>query len=263
MRNFRKTTQPIFVLFLILVLISIFLWQLSRENNRDILYQVSMIGALMKGGYDTAADIKTLKSHGDFGIGTFDALDGEMVALAGNFYQVRSDGSVHVVLDAAKTPFALVTFFDVDRKTVLDKPLDLENMKKFIDGLLPTKNIPYAIKIEGRFDHVKTRSVPRQEKPYRGLNEAVNEQSVFELSNVEGVVVGFIIPGYMQGLHPCGYHLHFLSADRRFGGHLLEAKLARGVVSIDDTYQYHVTLPKNNQFSQLDLSVTDAAAVEK
>jgi len=260
MRNVRKSIRPIAALVIVTVFVLVVSWQLSQKNYKGTLYQVSVMNALLQGGFEPAVDIKTLKKHGDFGIGTFEALDGEMVVLAGNVYQIRSDGSVHVALDTARSPFAMVTFFDASRRAVVDKPFDLENMKKFIDNFLPTKNIVYAVKIEGRFDHVKTRSVPRQEKPYRTLAEAVKEQSVFELSAVEGVVVGFIIPGYMKGAHPSGYHLHFLSADRKSGGHLLDCKINRGVVSIDDMYQYQIVLPKDNQFFRLDLSSDDASA---
>lgn len=262
MRNVRRSVRRIAALPIMIGFVLVVSWQLSQKNDKDTLYQVSVMNALLQGSFDPAVDIKTLKKHGDFGIGTFEALDGEMVVLAGNVYQARSDGSVHVALDTVKSPFAMVTFFDASERAVLDKPFDLEDMKKFIDNFLPAKNIMYAVKIEGRFDRVKTRSVPRQEKPYRTLAEAVKEQSVFELSAVEGVIVGFIIPSYMKGVHPAGYHLHFLSADRKLGGHLLDCKINRGVVSIDDMYQYQIVLPKDNQFLRLDLSAGDAS-VEK
>lgn len=263
MKYFRNTKKHFLLLFFILILAVIYLGQLSREKNRDILYQVSTIGALMAGGYDAAADIKTIKNHGDFGIGTFEGLDGEMIMVTGNVYQIKSDGSVHLALNSAQTPFALVTFFDADKTAVLNEPLDFEKMKKYTDNLFASKNIPYALKIQGKFDSVKVRSVPRQQIPYPGLAEAVKEQSIFEVANIEGIVVGFKVPEYMQGLNTVGYHLHFLSADRKFGGHLLDCKIARGIISVDDAYQYNIVLPKNNQFSRLDLSVSDTALAEK
>jgi acetolactate decarboxylase len=57
-----------------------------------------------------------LAAHGDAGLGTLAALDGELIGLNGTFYQVKSDGSVVQVGDNATTPFAMVTFFDADRK---------------------------------------------------------------------------------------------------------------------------------------------------
>jgi acetolactate decarboxylase len=49
------------------------------------------------GVYDGVQPAGEIEKHGDFGIGTFEALDGEMIAVDGRYYQVTSDGSVHVV----------------------------------------------------------------------------------------------------------------------------------------------------------------------
>ena len=93
------------------------------------LYQVSTIEALTAGLYSPEGSFADLARHGDFGLGTFVDLDGEMVALDGAFYQVKSDGTVHVVPPTAKTPFAEVVFFKgaVDLGRV--DGLDLDGLK--------------------------------------------------------------------------------------------------------------------------------------
>lgn len=111
------------------------------KPNRDILFQVSTIPALMMGVYDGSITIGELAKYGDFGIGTLANLDGEMVELDGKFYQVKLDGTVSPVPDDAKTPFAEVTYFDDDHTFTLDKPLDLNQLQAYIDTLLPTTNI--------------------------------------------------------------------------------------------------------------------------
>ncbi|MBM3118749.1 MAG: acetolactate decarboxylase [Chloroflexi bacterium] len=99
---------------------------LNQQKDGDILFQVSTIEALSKGVYDGDVSFKDLKKHGDFGIGTFDGLDGEMVALAGEFYQIKADGKAYAVEDTMVTPFAIVTFFEPDKVVSLDETLSLE-----------------------------------------------------------------------------------------------------------------------------------------
>jgi hypothetical protein len=76
------------------------------------LYQVSTAGALVEGLYQGAVSVGVVREHGDFGLGTFEELDGEMVVLDGIAYRVGGDGAVTVVDDEAGTPFAVVTRFD-------------------------------------------------------------------------------------------------------------------------------------------------------
>ena len=50
-------------------------------QDDDVLFQVSTIDALMQGVFDGFYSFNDLMAQGDFGIGTFDALEGEMIAL--------------------------------------------------------------------------------------------------------------------------------------------------------------------------------------
>ena len=58
------------------------------------LFQVSTSGALVQGIYQRVVSSRFLLNYGDFGLGTFENLDGEMVVLDGAIYQVRGDGKV-------------------------------------------------------------------------------------------------------------------------------------------------------------------------
>lgn len=225
----------------------------NADDNKDTIYQVSTIGALMEGAYDGAVSFGELAQHGDFGIGTFDSLDGEMVALDGGFYGVGADGKAYPVAEAVKTPFAAVTFFEADKIIRLGKPMSYGELTQHLDTLLPTRNIFYAIKLEGTFKYVKTRSVPRQAKPYPPLLEVTKNQSVFEFHNVEGTVVGFWFPQYMGKVNLPGYHLHFITKDRTGGGHILDCEPVNVVVEIDDTRDFFMVLPSDEEFDKVDL----------
>ena len=76
------------------------------------LFQTSTVDALLEGKYDGDVSFADLAGRGDFGLGTLDALDGEMIALGGDFFQVRADGRAYPIGEHARTPFAVVTFFE-------------------------------------------------------------------------------------------------------------------------------------------------------
>ena len=227
---------------------------LHCQKNKDVLFQISTIGALLEGVYDGETTYEKLKRHGDFGIGTFNGLDGEMIGLEGKFYQIKADGIAYLVDDSMKTPFATVTFFESDKSALLEKIENYDQLKKCLDKLLPTKNIFYAIKIEGTFEYIKTRSVPGQSKPYPLLVEVVKNQSIFEFHNVKGTIAGFWCPGYVEGVNVPGYHLHFITEDRKAGGHLLECHLQNARVEIDYTSEFYMALLKSDEFYKTDLT---------
>lgn len=220
----------------------------------DTVSQVSTINALLAGVYDGDKDLKYLKRHGDFGIGTFDALDGEMVFWQGEFYQVRADGKVYRPEMTAGTPFAAVAWFKPDRTLILKSGDDYSAAVKQLDRCCLNKNLFYAVALEGRFSYMKTRSVPKQHKPYPPLVKVTANQPVFEMKNIEGVVLGFRCPPYVKGINVPGWHLHFLSKDRTRGGHVLDFKVDKAVGSLDEMFRFYMTLPHDNAgFSQVDL----------
>ena len=69
----------------------------GTHADRETLYQVSTIDALMQGAYEGVQPVSEIRKHGDFGIGTFDALDGEMIVLDGTVYQAKADGKIYPV----------------------------------------------------------------------------------------------------------------------------------------------------------------------
>jgi len=232
--------------------------------QRETLVQISTIDAILSGVYDGVMDFGTLKEYGDFGIGTFDSLDGEMVGFNGNFYQVKADGIAYPVSDSMETPFASVTFFNADYEEKLPEGTNYEQLLAILDGALPTSNIFYAIKIEGSFNYMKTRSVPMQEKPYPPLIEVTKDQPIFEFNDVEGTIVGFRCPVYVAGVNVPGYHLHFLTRSKDSGGHVLEFKIGEAVASIDYTSEFLMMLPgEGSDFYEVDLTRGKQEELEK
>jgi len=226
----------------------------SADENKDILFQYSTLGALLEGVYDGEMTYAEINQHGDFGLGTFNALDGEMIAIDQQVYQIKADGIAYRVSDELKTPFAVVTFFEPDDTLLIDETIDCEALKDYVDSKLPTENIPYAIKVDGIFSYMKTRSVPRQEKPYPELLDVLEEQPIYEFQEIEGVMVGFRLPSYMEGANAPGYHFHFITEGRDAGGHVLECQSQDVVVEIDYTDEWYTVLPEDDAFYDVDMS---------
>jgi acetolactate decarboxylase len=225
------------------------------SEDRETLYQVSTIDALMQGVYDGVQPISELKKHGDFGIGTFDALEGEMIVLNGKVYQAKADGRVYAVMDNATTPFATVTHFDRDFSVTPGRPMNFSVFSTDMSDRLPSQNMIYAVRMHGTFPHMKVRAIPAQQKPYPTLTEAAKNQSVYPYTDITGTVVGFYTPVFFKGLNVAGYHLHFLSDDRYTGGHILDFEVpANASVEYDITPVFEMPLPTSGAFTGVDLS---------
>lgn len=245
----RKILKAALVFFTICALLTGCKGNTTAQNT---LYQVSTLDALMQGVYDGELTIKELLKHGDFGIGTFDALEGEMVILDGTAYQILSSGEVVQPDQAVKTPFAMATKFNSDIDSDISKVKDYGQLKETIISMFPNKNQIYAIEVHGTFSYIKTRSVPAQTEPYPPLSDVTEEQTVFDDKDVTGTLVGYWCPEYMSGINLAGYHLHFLSDDHTMGGHLLECSVEDAMISIDTVTQFQMLVPQNEHFLQTD-----------
>ncbi len=225
----------------------------AADDDRDILYQVSTIDALMQSVYDGVMNFGEVKEHGDFGIGCFEGIDGEMIALDGEYYQVKADGVAYPVSDNMTTPFSTVTYFERDiTANIFAK--NITELSSAIDSQIPSKNYFYAVRIDGNFPYVKTRVIPKQSKPYLPLKDLAANQSVFEFNEINGTIVGFYTPECAGGLNVPGYHLHLITADRKAGGHILDLALNSSDVQIDITSGFHMELPTSGDFAGVDLT---------
>jgi acetolactate decarboxylase len=235
---------------------------LHAERDPHVLFQASTIGALLDGAFDGDLSFAELAEHGDFGLGTLNGLDGEMIALDGAFYRADVDGGIHPVAASAKTPFAVVTRFEPTVEAQIDGDLSHAELLARLDELVPEGPASCAVRLDGRFDLVRARSVPAQQPPYPPLTEVVAEQHVFDLEDVSGTMLGFRFPAYAEGIEVGGYHLHFIGEDHRCGGHVLDSR-SRGLrARIDPSEDLHVELPPHVDLADPDLAASTHAAVE-
>ena len=205
---------------------------LAIADGGKTAFQAGVLTALMEGVFEGDIAFADLEKRGDMGIGTFNGLDGEMAAVDGVFYRIRFDGTATPALGSDKTPFSTVASFSPDKEITLGPVDGFAALTAQLDRELPTENIVYAVRIDGMFAHVKARSVPGYQRPYPKLVDIVKTQSHLPYENVEATLVGFRFPEYARGINVPGWHLHFLTKDRKRGGHVLDIKFEKATARL-------------------------------
>lgn len=208
--------------------------------RRDQITQVSQINALMLGHYEGATTLRELLRYGNFGLGTFDHLDGEMIVLDGRVWQAKSDGAVVEASLGMTTPFAVVTPFASGWKAACPPAGSLKGLEAQLDALLPNQNAFYAIRFEADLESITLRSVPRQEPPYKPLAEVAERQKIWSRPDVRGELVGIRSPKWVGNLNVPGYHWHFLGTDRKLGGHIFDCRIRGGKIAYERCGQWLV-----------------------
>jgi acetolactate decarboxylase len=222
------------------------------DLNRHSLFQVSTSNALVQGVFRGAVTVGDLKRHGDFGLGTFEGLDGELVMLDRVCYRATGGGVVTSPPDDAYVPFAVVTHFHPDLSLATGSR-SLADFTTVVDASRPSENLFVGIRVEGRFEKLALRAACAAE-PGESLLEATAHQSEFTVGDVEGTLVGFWAPLYARAVNVPGYHFHFISKDEGLGGHLLDMEAGHLEVGIHVESELHVAIPETEEFLIADLS---------
>jgi acetolactate decarboxylase len=238
---------------------SIIVAALARYLEKPIhtVFQVSTSGALVAGVYDREVSVQAILEHGNFGLGTFANLDGEMVVVDGHVYQVKGSGQVLEAPADAGAPFAVVTRFEPESDVSIAPVGSFKDLQARCDGFRQSGNIFYAIRLDGSFKRVRTRAVKPPE-PGTRLIDAAKAQSEFNFADIEGTLVGLWSPGFSSAFSVAGYHFHFLSADRQHGGHLLDVAADALRLRIEALTDFHLALPESEAFLKADLSKNTA-----
>jgi acetolactate decarboxylase len=234
----------------------------SLGVEHHTLYQISTSAALVQGVYQGCVNVGTIKTHGNFGLGTFDMLDGEGMMLDGHVYQAMEDGSVKEPADSASAPFWVSAEFEADRTVTIDKVNSWEELCTHIDGLRRSENLFTAIRIDGVFDEIHYRVACRT-APGTDLVTATSHQAEFTLQNIQGSLIGFWSPIYARTFNIPGYHLHLLSSDHQHGGHILGIRANNLTLQVMDANQLTMALPESPGFLNADLSGDPSAALKK
>jgi acetolactate decarboxylase len=229
---------------------------------KDDLAQFSTLDALLAGMYDGVWPLTEIKRQGDTGIGTFHGLNGEMIMVNGHIYRIDSKGVISEPPLTEKSPYATISFFKADQTLSLSPGTRWADMPDIVDAQLPTLNQFYLIRIEGTFQYMKTRSVPKQQKPYPSVAEVVRSQPIFERENIRGILVGVRCPVFAKGVNLPGYHLHFLADDHSMGGHVIDFISSEATVQLDRKAAFSLVLPDHDDFYKHSFVEQNQQAVE-
>jgi acetolactate decarboxylase len=224
----------------------------TLELERHSLFQVSTSNALVEGVFQGSVTVGQLRTHGDFGLGTFSGLDGEMIMDRGECYRATADGELSKAEDDREVPFALVTWFEPDVDASLGEEVTLADLTRRIDVMRPSKNLFAGLRVEGIFDELSLRAAC----PARlgeGLVEATSHQSEFQLENARGSLIGFWAPEYTMTVSVPGYHFHFIAHDRSRGGHVLDVRAHDLTIEVHAERDIHLSLPETEEFLTADL----------
>ena len=207
-------------------------------------FQVATISSLLAGGYDGDTTIGQLLRHGNFGLGTFNGVDGEMMVLDGRVYRGKTDGGAELVAKSELTPFAVVVRFRPQGSLRVAGGQSLEQLRATLDALPYSASRILAVRIDGRFETIKIRSEPKQTPPYRPLAEVIRDrQVVHTLEGVQGTLIGFRFPAAASSVNVAGWHFHFLTADRKRGGHVLDLTTGAGRALLQEISDLRINFP--------------------
>jgi len=179
-----------------------------------------------------------------------------MVVLDSTAYQFHGDGTTNPVSGNQLVPFALVSHFSPQvtksLETLPSKAALVEEMERASKG---AKNAFVLFKLHGKFQHVKIRAVHKQAYLGQPLAELADQQSVNELNDVIGTVVGVRSPGWSVGVSVVGVHAHFIDEERKLGGHVLEIKGESLDFEVAVSRNFQIEIPDSKEFTETEVRV--------
>ena len=166
--------------------------ELRPQAHRHELFQTSTIEALLGGAFHGDVSLSEILQHGDLGLGTLNGLDGELIVIDGQAWKANADCTLIRAPGLSRTPYAVVVLFAPAPPIALRGPLAYAALGQALGHRLEGTTRPVAVRIDGRFAHIRVRSVRRQRHPYPSLAEALAEQRISDLDEVsDGLAAKF------------------------------------------------------------------------
>ncbi len=229
----------------------------NRNMDNNCMYQVSTLQALALGYTRSVVRTDELLSHGNTGLGTFEDVNGEMIVIDRHCYQAAEKGSVTEMPPDTGVPFASVANLQGDRVFTLSEIPDIEHLKMELNLKIEEDfglNSMHIAKIEGDFERVDARSESAYRSHHVELKDILGKtQKSFCFEQIRGTMVCIYYPDYMDGINAPGWHLHFISEDRKWGGHVFDLQMRRGEVFLDKISRIEIQLPSEPAFDTYSL----------
>ncbi|HFI0173921.1 TPA: acetolactate decarboxylase [Streptococcus suis] len=209
------------------------------------LFQYNTLGALMAGLYGGSLTVGELLEHGDLGLGTLDSIDGELIILDGKAYQAKGSGDKPEVVEVPadmKVPYAAVIFHQAEVIFKQRFEMTSQELQERIESYYDGENLFRSIKIKGNFARMHVRMIPKSTCDVK-FAEVATQQPEYTAENISGTIVGIWTPEIFHGVSVAGYHLHFISDDLTFGGHVMDYVISEGMVEVGPVDQLDQRFP--------------------
>ncbi|MGB5392664.1 MAG: acetolactate decarboxylase [Lutimonas sp.] len=222
------------------------------QYRSDVFYHYSIWWAFVNKVFEGDITAGELKAKGDLALGSYNLLDGELIMLDGILYQAKENGEVVHPNDSIKIAYANAAFFDQDGIFNILKADNYDCLRDSIHAQLPSKNYFYAFKIKGDFIKMTCGGLHKQEAPFeKGLDVLIPARPVFERKNFKGTMVGFYCPEFIGNINVSGFHLHFVSDDGKFAGHVMEFEAENLTIEFDEMTEYQFVLPHTEAYENV------------
>lgn len=243
---------------------------MTKNSTEVKIFQVSTLQALMLGYSRPVIKVSELLSHGNTGLGTFEDVDGEMIVLDGICYRATENGSVVIAEEDKGVPFSAVCNMKGARNFELGSFDSIDDLKNKLNLIIEEGfglNSMHMVRIDGDFELIDARSESALRSIHVSLKDILGKtQRAFQFHNIKGTLVCVYFPDYMDGINAAGWHLHFLSEDKKQGGHVFEIKMKSGKGLLDKINSIELSLPKEPMFDTYSLknaSEKEIKAVEQ
>lgn len=217
------------------------------------VYSFSSISALIKGDYYPNFTSKQILNKGNFGLGTFEGLNGELILIKDNVYQLVDNTNITLCDDQAKIPFACVCEFNYKDFELKFKNTNKKELEEKLLSLIDSKNHVQAFYAKVNFKKIYSRTVRKQEKPYKEMTEIINSQSELDIENIDAELVGFYTPSIFSKIGVEGFHWHYLSTDKKYGGHVFDMEINEIELVINSYNNLTYFSPDSDHFKNMNL----------
>ncbi len=218
------------------------------------IYQFSHFLAVSKGCYEGEISVGELKQYGNTGLGTFNALNGELVVIDNTFYHC-SNGQPRIAEDSERLAWAAITLLQQYQVFSLSHISSLAKLQEAILNNLPSPNYPFALSIKANVQNIALGSVPKQQKPYKAISEVIEESLLINTGKRDVNIVGFYAPEFMHPIKSSGLHLHFVDEKVQIGGHILDIDLNHAEISLQQINSFNLLLPQIDLYKKAKLNI--------
>lgn len=193
------------------------------------MYQVNSIKLLLAGGYDGTVSVGNLRTHGDTGLGCFDKANGEMIVLHDTVYQCTYDSvagtkggiKVEVASGSQLVPFADVAWMKSSQSLGTYPGGTMADFEKWLNARVDTTKT-YVCTMTGTLSELLVRTELGQVQPYKAFAQVLEtDERRFDERDIAGTLVVLYAPYSQSDECGSGWHFHFISSDRKIGGHAL------------------------------------------